>query len=269
MKLWVLADMHVAQIMLKFHYIQAYLFEIAFHTDPPPQASMDMKSWYHSATRTSTLLSCLFAAKSYVEYVIELPTPVFLSMGSAEFCSLIYCVLILGCFATPNGPLSLTLSSFQEVANLQFYLDALVTKTHDLIATGTAPGYLFHFNLLFRNTHEWYAGDPTGPGVRGRCITDLVADMFPVGSRYAPQDPMLLQYGGTFNWPEIDQAVGQYVADDDTTELWPDMDAVLGEMWTGEGEFGTGSDPLPGDAMNVVGIAAREHADMCFSLHHA
>lgn len=234
--------------MLKFHYLRTYLYEVAFHTDPLSTDNMSMDNWYHSTTRTSTLLSCLFASKSYIEYILALPTPAFTSLSLVDFTCLVYCVLVLGCFATPGGGLSLTLSTYQELANLQYYLDALVTKTSDIMATGTAPGYLLHFNFLFKDTTEWYARAPAGPGVKGKCITDLVGDMFPVAMKYAAENSLVIQYDGLFGVPQHDGAVNEY-SGGQNTEMWPDLDVVLSDMWTGDTEFGTGNDALMNNGM--------------------
>jgi hypothetical protein len=241
-----MSDIVTAQITLRFHYLRTYLYEIAFHTDATAQASLDTNNWYHSTTRTSTLLSCLFASKAYVEHIINLPTDSLLSLSLVDYTCLVYCVLVLGCFATPDGAFSLTLSTFQELANLQYYLDALVAKTNAIIVTGTAPGYLFHFNFLFKDTNEWYARTPAGPGVKGKCITDIIGDMFPIGMKYAAENSLTLQYDGMFGVPGHDAPVNEYTAGsgEQNTEMWPDLDTVLGEMWTGEGEFGTSNDPL-------------------------
>lgn len=235
-------DRVIAQIMLNYHYLRTYLYEIAFHTE----VSDNLDSWFHSTTRTSTLLSCLFAAKSYADHIVSLPTPVFLSLNLIDFTDLIYAVLVIGCFATPGGGISLTLSTFQELANLQYYLDALVKKTNDVLITGTGPGYLFHFNHLFKDTEEWYARGPGGPGVKGKCITDLIGDMFPVAMKYGPETSLAVQFDGQFGVPQHDAQVNEFTGGE---AMWGGIDSVLGEMWTGESEFGTGNETLLNNGM--------------------
>lgn len=238
--------MIIAQIMLKFHYVRTYLYEIAFHADTHARSDMDVSTWSQSTTRTSALLSCLFASKAYIEHIISLPPTEFLSLTMLDFTRLIYCVLVLGCFATPNGAFSLTLSTFQELSNLQYHLDALVVKTNDILLTGRAPGYCFHFNFLFKDTDEWYASNPCGPGVKGRCITDLVGDMFPIRMKYAANDALVVQPfdAGMFGVPPSVEGLGNEFGQDQNVDLWPNLDVVLGEIWNGEGEFGGANDSL-------------------------
>lgn len=212
---------------MTFYTMKIYLNEIAFHTTS--QSLLNAPDWYNSTTRTSTLLTCLQNTKTYLDFVLDLPMPVFLSLTMPDFTRLIYALLVLGCFATPTNHLSSTLCNFQDLARLEQYLDRFTKKTGELLATGTAPGYLFHFNFLFKDINEWFARTMDASGAKGKCLTDLVGDMFPAGMKQVAR-PLITQYDDPFNIGET-SGIGECVGP--IQELWDDLDG-LDAMWSSE-----------------------------------
>jgi hypothetical protein len=145
-----------------------------------------------------------------------------------EFTRLVYALLVLGSFSAPLPDSSPTLQGFRETANLQYFLDALVAKTDEIIKSSMSPGYIFHFNFLFKDKNEWHARNINEPGMKGRCLTDLVGDMFPISMR-VEENPQLIGFESIPGASDIlAQDFHQNVA-----SLWPDMDNFAG-FWDGE-----------------------------------
>lgn len=122
-------------LIMAYYHLRTFLNEVGFHKIalPAPNLMSDQSSyqtWCSSITRSEVLISCLNAAKDYLERYIALPTEALFLASFPDHAKLVYNVLILRLFSTwPKGEdLSLDAANLRNSANMVFYMESLVQK---------------------------------------------------------------------------------------------------------------------------------------------
>jgi len=138
--------------------------EVGFHaTNPSPFELMSgdsAQSWYYSNARKEVLISCLQAAKDYLDFFLALPNKAILKFSLPDFLRLMYAVLVLGIFATDCGVPTLDGAFMRNASDLSHYLDALNTKTTSMITyTGSEENrdFVWHMRCIFQKTKSFYS----------------------------------------------------------------------------------------------------------------
>ncbi|TVY32046.1 Transcriptional regulator [Lachnellula subtilissima] len=179
-----------------------------------PYSSPDLRTdqssyhtWCSSITRSEVLISCLNAAKDYLERYLSLPTEALFNATFADHAKLVYNVLILKLFATwvTDGHSTLDAAHIQHSANFLFYTQALVCKFESMGKIyrdcGLLEDYTLYLAQLFR-IYESRARDEMGAKQfsSSSCLNMSVMQMLPSNaschgqhSSYDPRSPTVVQ----------------------------------------------------------------------------
>lgn len=163
-----------AQLTMQLRIVRIFLNEIGFHATALPEIEalspqLKSRSWYYSTARSETLMRCLQGCKDYLDCFIAIPPEAVMCGTLPDVLGYIYAVLVLGAFATSCDCPTLDRLQVREMANYDYYLNALVNNMSRSIPM-RPPGsnsYLNHVFALFQQTKIWYAQilmDPTIDG---------------------------------------------------------------------------------------------------------
>lgn len=161
-------------LIMAYYHLRTFVNEVGFHEIalPPINLMSDQTSypdWCSSITRSEVLVSCLDAAKGYIDRFISLDPEVLLTASFSDLAKLIYNVLIIRLFATwvQEDELSLDAGHIQTSANMVFYMQALAQKfdsmnkialIRELHDGSVLEDYTLYLAQLFR-TYEARARD--------------------------------------------------------------------------------------------------------------
>lgn len=217
-------------LIMAYYHLRTFLNEVGFHRValPPSNLMSDQASyrtWSSSITRSEVLINCLSAAKDYLERYISLPTEVLLSFSFADIVKLIYNVLILKLFATwAQDDTSLDASHIQKIANMAFYMEALVLTFERMSKLGRDRGiledYTFVLAQLFR-TYESRARDGMAKHFSESNFPDMsIMQMLPLLS-----SPAAHLAAPTFSQAVTSSVISSSVINSD--DQWADMADML------------------------------------------
>ncbi|TVY24608.1 Transcriptional regulator [Lachnellula hyalina] len=199
-------------LRLAYYHLCTFVNEVGFHRTvlPPPDLRTDQSSyhtWDSSITRSEVLISCLNAAKDYLERYLSLPTEALFNATFADHAKLVYNVLILKLFATwvTDDHSTLDAAHIQHSANFLFYTQALVCKFESMGKIyrdcGLLEDYTLYLAQLFR-IYESRARDEMGARQFSTniCLDMSVMQMLPSNaschgqhSSYDPRPPTVVQ----------------------------------------------------------------------------
>lgn len=213
-------------LRLAYYHLCTFVNEVGFHKTvlPPPDSRTDQSSyhtWCSSLTRSEVLISCLTAAKDYLERYLSLPNEALFNATFADHAKLVYNVLILKLFATwaTDNDSTLDAAHIQHSANFLFYTQALVCKFESMGKIyrdcGLLEDYTLYLAQLFRiyesRARDEMMGDRQFPGSANTGSLNMsVMQMLPSNASYQGQfsDPRS---------PAITQT------QEDSEEQWADM----------------------------------------------
>ncbi|TVY15966.1 Transcriptional regulator WAR1 [Lachnellula arida] len=190
-------------LRLTYYHLCTFVNEVGFHKTvlPPPDLRTDQSSyhtWCSSITRSEVLISCLNAAKDYLERYLSLPTEALFNATFADHAKLVYNVLILKLFATwvtdDDENSTLDAAHIQHSANFLFYTQALVCKFERMGKIyrdcGLLEDYTLYLAQLFRiygsRARDEMMGDRLFPGNAGS-LNMSVMQMLPSNASYHGQ----------------------------------------------------------------------------------
>jgi hypothetical protein len=149
---------------MTFLHIQTYIHEIGLHTTRPspsdlPLAQISCRDWYSSVARTETLVSCIDAAKNYLDCYLTLSIEEMHQNTIMQEMDLFYATLILGRYTTGVDSPYLGPEQLREVAQFGHYMTALVNHMSKLITIthdGTEQIDIYwHCRRIFQFTIDW------------------------------------------------------------------------------------------------------------------
>lgn len=162
--------------MLCLH-LRIYIDEIGLHAELPSEKerksiAFTERSWYSSAARTESLIRCLQASKNYLDTFLLLSNEAYLQFTLVDYLGLVHTMFLLGSLATSRDLGNIDTSQLRQVANFEYYMNALSTKTAQTIASSRTIGgnmYMSSINGLFLQSKAWYLqvlSDPNPAGFR-------------------------------------------------------------------------------------------------------
>jgi hypothetical protein len=166
-----------ASMKMRFYNLRIYVNEIGFRATKPSDmeimsSTINLRSWYYSASRNESLIHCLQASKDYLDQYLSLTSEDISNFVLTDFMYLVYAVLLLGAFATGDCDSEvLDVAHIKQTANLDYYLDALSDQALHLISVSKSGSnnYMSHIYGLFQQSKVWYSQmveDPTPIGLR-------------------------------------------------------------------------------------------------------
>lgn len=168
---------HEVQLSMSYHFLRVYINEVGFHASPPSAIELmtggsSLRSWYYSSARNESLISCLQAAKTYLDRFLELTPRQTIDFTLPDYLRLVYAVLILGRFSTGCDCPVLDTASIRKTANMSYYLDRLTDKTDDMImlsTEGEVNEAFFHMRKLWKSSSSWFDDIERDQSRAGEC----------------------------------------------------------------------------------------------------
>jgi len=206
-------------LIMAYYHLRTFVNEVGFHKIalPPPNLMSDQSSyrtWCSSITRSEVLISCLNAAKDYLERYISLPTEALFSSSFADHVRLVYNVLILKLFATwvKDDDSQLDATHIQNSANMAFYMEALVRKFENMSKIGRDHGLLEDYTLVLAQLFRTYEGRARGGVARHSS-----------GSSYPDMSVMQILPLPSFHGTQLSSSSAMLQSQEDSEEQWADM----------------------------------------------
>ena len=210
-------------LRMAYYHLRTFVNEVGFHKTALPSDLRSDQSSYHSwcssITRSEVLISCLNAAKDYLERYLSLPTEALFNASFADHAKLVYNVLILKLFATwvKDDDSSLDAAHIQNSANFLFYTQALVRKFESMGKIGRDSGLLEDYTLYLAKLFRIY---------ESRARDGMGARQFPSNSSLNMSVMQMLpsnasNYGQMSSYDPSSSAASQL--QENSEEQWADM----------------------------------------------
>jgi hypothetical protein len=155
----------IDMLIMAYYHLRTFVNEVGFHQialSPLDSISNQVTSdeWYSSITRSELLISCLNAAKDYLERYISLPTESLFSSSFADYAKLVYNVLILRLFQTwaKDDNLPMDAANLQSSTNMAPYMEALVRKFESMSKIGSDCGLIEDYTVWLAELFRSYQG---------------------------------------------------------------------------------------------------------------
>lgn len=207
-------------ISLTYYNLRIYLNEIALHAVPPDSTDTfgpdeSCRSWFSSVARADALITCVDAAKDYLDRYLALSTEQVRCNTIVEEVKVVYAFLVLGKFVSGINTPHIDALDLRKSANMEYYMDGLINRMSDLIVSFNGQeqlNYFWHFRALFKFSRIWYEQQ-----IKGEYFTTLgssgvpdCADMSILESvTYRPDDDTPLSDTNS-SWSNKEKVWGQH-----------------------------------------------------------
>lgn len=143
-----------------------YLNEIGFYCEEPTVIDSALRRpnsrtlWSSSMTRMEALISCLNAAKEFLDHFLALPSSQIRKFLLPSYISIVYAVLILRRFTISTET---QVPSSDKMANMEHYISAIFTKFDAMLhGNQVERDCISHMMMLFRDADSWSKRTATG-----------------------------------------------------------------------------------------------------------
>ncbi|RDL34975.1 uncharacterized protein BP5553_06906 [Venustampulla echinocandica] len=179
-------------IRMSYYFVRIYVNEIGFHAKPHPPSDIlpalaARRLWYYSTSRNESSMHCVQSSKTYLDHFLSLPDIESLDLVLPDIFRTVYAISIIGAFVTALDAPALDHVKVRELADLDKYLDAVITKTEGLAPKEIEQdhnSWMSNLSLLFQCYKDWFHQILNDPSVIGNFaigrLQDSVAGILPL-----------------------------------------------------------------------------------------